>query len=169
LSFGQSIWKRQALNHHARYLLATRLLRGTLTWSRDATTFGVFYWRQVKKFDVLLNSAAPNGTDYIDILGFCLHAPPQLFRSNVRVESKPKIAVSTHSLSDGRVVANILIALPLFEIADVLARFDHVSNFIVNAAKFNKSDLRYAFVTENAGLSANRTSRSARSHTPLWR
>ena len=75
--------------------------------------------------------------------------PPQLFRSNVRVESKPKIAVSTHSLSDGRVVANILIALPLFEIANVLARFDHVSKFIVNAAKFNKSDIRYAFVTEN--------------------
>ena len=71
--------------------------------------------------------------------------PPQLFRSNVRVESKPKIAVSTH----GRVVANILIALPLFEIANVLARFDHVSKFIVNAAKFNKSDIRYAFVTEN--------------------
>ena len=47
------------------------------------------------------------------------------------------------------VVANILIALPLFEIANVLARFDHVSNFIVNAAKFNKSDIRYAFVTEN--------------------
>src|SRR5260370_37974867 len=59
-----------------RYLLATRLLRGTLTWSRDATTFGVFYWRQVKKFDVLLNSAAPNGPDYIDILGLCLHAAP---------------------------------------------------------------------------------------------
>ena len=123
---------------------------GDITWSRDATTFGVFYWRQVKKFDVLLNSAAPNGPDYIDILGLCLHALPQLFRSNVRVESKPKIAVSTHSLSDGRVVANILIALPLFEIANVLARFDHVSKFIVNAAKFNKSDIRYAFVTENA-------------------
>src|SRR5260370_34672645 len=61
----------------------------------------------------------------------------------------PKIAVSTHSLSDGWVVANILIALPLFEIANVLACFDHVSNFIVNAAKFNKSDIRYAFVTEN--------------------
>jgi hypothetical protein len=79
----------------------------------------------------------------------CVSNPPPLFRSNVRVESKPKIAVSTHSLSGGRVVANILIALPLFEIANVLARFDHVSNFIVNAAKFNKSDIRYAFVTEN--------------------
>jgi hypothetical protein len=102
---------------------------GILPGPRDATRFGVFYWRQVKKFDVLLNSAAPNGPDYIDIWGLCLDAP-QLFRSNVRVESKPKIAVSTHSLSDGRVVANILIALPLFEIANVLARFDHVSNFI---------------------------------------
>jgi len=79
----------------------------------------------------------------------CVSMPPQLFRSNVRVESKPKIAVSTHSLSDGWVVANILIALPLFEIANVLACFDHVSNFIVNAAKFNKSDMRYALVTEN--------------------
>ena len=57
--------------------------------------------------------------------------------------------MSTHSLSDGRVVANTLIVLPLFEIANVLARFDHVSNFTVNAAKFNKSDIRYAFVTEN--------------------
>src|SRR5713101_3352420 len=46
-----------------------------------ATTFDVFYWLQVTDFDVLLNSA-PNGPDYIDILGFCLHA--QLFRSNVR-------------------------------------------------------------------------------------
>jgi hypothetical protein len=48
--------------------------------------------------------------------------------------------VSTHSLSDGRVVANILIALPLFEIANVLAGFDDVSNFIVNTEKFNKSN-----------------------------
>jgi len=35
---------------------------GDITWSRDATTFGVFYWRQVKNFDVLLNSAAPVGS-----------------------------------------------------------------------------------------------------------
>jgi hypothetical protein len=46
-----------------------------------ATTFDVFYWLQVPNFDVLLNSA-PNGPDYIDIWGLCLHA--QLFRSNVR-------------------------------------------------------------------------------------
>jgi len=46
-----------------------------------ATTFDVFYWLQVTNFDVLLNSA-PNGPDYIDIWGLCLHA--QLFRSNVR-------------------------------------------------------------------------------------
>jgi len=45
------------------------------------TTFDVFYWLQVTNFDVLLNSA-PNGPDYIDIWGLCLHA--QLFRSNVR-------------------------------------------------------------------------------------
>jgi hypothetical protein len=132
---------------------------GDITWSRDATTFGVFYWRQVKKFDVLLNSAAPNGPDYIDILGLCLHVsmPPQLFRSNVRIESKPKIAVSTHSLSDGRVVANILIALPLFEIANVL---------IVNAAKFNKSDIRYAFVTENGLTLCKSNFMIAWGHTP---
>jgi hypothetical protein len=47
-----------------------------------ATTFDVFYWLQITNFDVLLNSAPPNGPDYIDILGLCLHA--QLFRSNVR-------------------------------------------------------------------------------------
>ena len=46
-----------------------------------ATTFDVFYWLQVTNFDVLVNSA-PNGLDYIDILGLCLHA--QLFCSNVR-------------------------------------------------------------------------------------
>jgi hypothetical protein len=38
-----------------------------------ATTFDVFYWLQVTNFNVLLNSA-PNGPDYIDILGLCLHA-----------------------------------------------------------------------------------------------
>ena len=46
-----------------------------------AATFCVFYWRQVTKWDVLLNSA-PSGPDYIDILGFCLHR--RLFRSSVR-------------------------------------------------------------------------------------
>jgi hypothetical protein len=40
-----------------------------------ATTFDVFYWLQVTNFDVVLNSAAPNGPDHIDILGLCLHAP----------------------------------------------------------------------------------------------
>jgi hypothetical protein len=39
-----------------------------------ATTFDVFYWLQVTNVDGLLNSA-PNGPDYIDILGLCLHAP----------------------------------------------------------------------------------------------
>ncbi len=39
-----------------------------------ATTFGVFYRLQVTNFDGLLNSA-PNGPDYINILGLCLHAP----------------------------------------------------------------------------------------------
>src|SRR5206468_11818384 len=43
-----------------------------------ATTFDVFYWLQVTNFDVLLNSA-PSGLDYIDILGLCLHAPPNYF------------------------------------------------------------------------------------------
>ena len=46
-----------------------------------ATTFDIFYWLQVRNFDGLLNSA-PNGPNYIDILGSFLHA--QLFRSNVR-------------------------------------------------------------------------------------
>jgi hypothetical protein len=65
--------------------------------------------------------------------------------------------VSTHSLSDGRVVANILIALPLFEIANVL---------IVNAAKFNKSDIRYAFVTENGLTLCKSNFMIAWGHTP---
>jgi hypothetical protein len=69
------------------------------------TTFDVFYWLQVTNFDVLLNSA-PNGPDYIDIWGLCLHA--QLFRSNVRFR-----------IPTDPVVANILIALPLCEIARV--------------------------------------------------
>ena len=55
-----------------------------------ATTFDVFYWLQVPNFDVLLNSA-PNGPDYIDIWGLCLHA--QLFRSNDHKNSK-KVQIS---------------------------------------------------------------------------
>jgi hypothetical protein len=35
-----------------------------------------------------------------------------------------------------------------FEIALVLVRFNHVATLIVNAAKFNKSDIRYSFVTK---------------------
>ena len=46
-----------------------------------ATTFDVFYWLQVTKVDVLLNST-PNGVKYVDIFGVGLHT--QLFRSNVR-------------------------------------------------------------------------------------
>jgi hypothetical protein len=79
-----------------------------------------FYGLQVTNFDVLLNSA-PNGPDYIDILVLCLHA--QLFRSNVRSRMGPTDPV----------VANILIALPLFEIAPVRVRLNHVARFIVNA------------------------------------
>jgi hypothetical protein len=42
-----------------------------------ATTFDVFYWLQVKNFDVFLNSA-PNRPDYIDILIWDVHlySPP---------------------------------------------------------------------------------------------
>jgi hypothetical protein len=40
-----------------------------------ATTFDVFYWLQVKNFDVRLLNLAPNGPDYIDIAVWCLHAP----------------------------------------------------------------------------------------------
>jgi len=46
-----------------------------------ATTFDIFYWLQVKNFDVRLLNSAPNGPDYIDIVGLCLHA--QLFRSKL--------------------------------------------------------------------------------------
>ena len=84
-----------------------------------AATFDVFYWLQVTNFDVLLNSA-PNGPDYIDILVWWLHA--QLFRSNVRFR-----------MPTDPVVANILIALPLFEIARVFVPLDHVARFIDNA------------------------------------
>ena len=46
-----------------------------LGFARDtATTFDVFYWLQVTNFDVLLNSAPPDGPDYIDIWVSCLHA-----------------------------------------------------------------------------------------------
>jgi hypothetical protein len=38
-----------------------------------AATFDVFYWLQITNFDGLLSSA-PNGPDYIDIWGWCLHA-----------------------------------------------------------------------------------------------
>jgi hypothetical protein len=39
-----------------------------------ATTLDVFYWLQVTNFDVLvLLNSAPNGPDYIDIWGLCLH------------------------------------------------------------------------------------------------
>jgi hypothetical protein len=40
------------------------------------------------------------------------------------------------------VVANIFIALPLFEIARVLPRFDHVASVIVNA-DYNEASLHY--------------------------
>src|SRR4029450_4378257 len=40
-----------------------------------ATTFDIFYWLQVKNFDVRLLNSAPNRPDYIDIVGLCLHAP----------------------------------------------------------------------------------------------
>src|SRR5262245_10355965 len=46
-----------------------------------APTFDVFYWLQVTKFEVLLNSA-PNGLKYVDIFWVGLHI--QLFRSNAR-------------------------------------------------------------------------------------
>ena len=45
-----------------------------------ATTFDVFYWLQVTNFDVRLLNSAPNGPDYVDIVGLCLHA--QLFADN---------------------------------------------------------------------------------------
>ena len=48
-----------------------------------AATFDVFYWLQVTNFDVRLLNSAPNGPDYIDIVGLCLHA--QLFRRKVRL------------------------------------------------------------------------------------
>ena len=38
-----------------------------------ATTFDVFCRLQVTNFDGLFSSA-PNGPDYIDILGLCVHA-----------------------------------------------------------------------------------------------
>jgi hypothetical protein len=47
---------------------------GDITWSGDTTTFDVFYRLQVTNFDVLvLLNSAPNGPDYIDIWGLCLH------------------------------------------------------------------------------------------------
>ena len=66
--------------------------RGGFGFARNtATTFDVFDWLQVANFDILLNSA-PNGPDYIDIWGLCLHA--QLFRSNVRfrIATDPAVA-----------------------------------------------------------------------------
>jgi len=55
---------------------------GGFTWSRNATTFDVFYWLQVTNFDVRLLNSAPNGPDNIDIVGLCLHA--QMLRRKVR-------------------------------------------------------------------------------------
>jgi hypothetical protein len=39
-----------------------------------ATTFDVFYQLEVTNFDVCLLNSAPNGPDYIDIWGLCLHS-----------------------------------------------------------------------------------------------
>ena len=78
-----------------------------------ATTFGVFYWLQVTKLDVLLNSA-PSGPDYIDILVLCLHA--QLFRSSVRFRMFDRPGSRKH-----------FDRLPFFEIARVLVRVNHVA------------------------------------------
>jgi len=59
-------------------LVAACAACGGFGFARNTATFDVFFWLQVTNFDVLLNSAPPNGPDYIDIFGLRLHA--QLFR-----------------------------------------------------------------------------------------
>ena len=49
-----------------------------------ATAFDVFFWLQVRNFDVSLFHSAPNGPDHIDIRIFVLCLHDQLFRSSVR-------------------------------------------------------------------------------------
>ena len=79
-----------------------------------ASTFDVFYRLQVTNFDVPLLQSAPNRPDYIDTLALWLHG--QLFVAAFALEWR--IA---------RLVANIFLALPRFEVALVLVRLDHVA------------------------------------------
>ena len=92
--------------------------------ARDtATTFHVFSWLQVANLYVSLLHSVPHGPDHVDIeiFVFCLH--DQLFRRNVRFR-----------MPIDPIIANIVGPLPLFEIALVLVRLDHVASGIVNAS-----------------------------------
>jgi hypothetical protein len=86
----------------------------------DATTsFDVFYWLQVRNFDVPLFDPTPNGPDYIDILGLCLHA--QLFRCSVRFRMTDRPGSRKHFDRS-----------PLFEIPLMLARLNHIGGRSTN-------------------------------------
>jgi hypothetical protein len=43
---------------------------------KTPATFDVFFWLQIRKFDVSLLRSTPNGADHIDIGIFVLHARP---------------------------------------------------------------------------------------------
>ncbi len=88
-----------------------------------ATTFDVFFWLQVTNFDVSLLHSAPNGPDHTHIVIFVLGV------------HGPNYFVATFALQcpTDPINANIFSALPLFEIARVLVRFDHIASLIVNA------------------------------------
>ena len=88
-----------------------------------APAFDVFYWLQVTNFQVTnfgLLKSAPNRADYSHIRRSVLHC--QLF-------------VGTFALgcSTDTLLASVLIVYPLFEVACVLMRLNHVACIIVNA------------------------------------
>jgi hypothetical protein len=87
-----------------------------------ATAFRVFYRLQVTRnfYDAPLLQPAPNRPDYIHFWALWLHG----HRS---------VAVFALEWQTDRVIANIFIASPLFEIPHLLVRLDQVVRVIVNA------------------------------------
>ena len=109
-------------------LVAARTARGTCAacggcgFARNAAApaFDVFFWLQVTNFDVSLLHSAPNRADYSHIRRSVFHC--QLF-----------VATFALGCSTDTLLASVLIVYPLFEVACVLMRLNHVACIIVNA------------------------------------
>jgi hypothetical protein len=105
-------------------------------FARNTATFDVFYWLQVANYGVLyvVFDSAPSGSNHIDVWDLCLHvqmASPNYFVATVlatspRREQAEKLFDSARDLMRTN-------RSPLFEVARVLVRLDHIASVIVNA------------------------------------